>query len=151
MAPYDQAVHNRDGATVKPEGHVDHDTAERIIESYVGGWRDGDRARILGTLDEGCVVIESYGPVYRGVARVGQWIEAWFGEGNTVDGWEVTSLFVGGSRAAFEWRFECTYHGERAAFEGASVVEFSGGKKIARLREYRTTGDPYEWEGEWRS
>jgi SnoaL-like protein len=129
---------------------VDHNTAVRLIESYVGGWRDGDRARILGTLEEGCVIVESYGPVYRGVERVGQWIDTWFGEGNTVDGWEVTSFFVGGSRAAFEWRFECTYHGERAAFEGASVVEFSGGK-IARLREYCTTGDLYEWEGEWRS
>jgi ketosteroid isomerase-like protein len=129
---------------------VDPETAKRLVDSYVGGWRDGDRERILRTLDEDCVVVESYGPVHRGKARVGQWIEAWFGEGNTVDAWEVTSLFVAGSRAAFEWRFGCTYHGERAAFEGASVVEFSDGR-IVRLREYCTTEELYEWEGEWRS
>jgi ketosteroid isomerase-like protein len=129
---------------------VDSKTAERLVDSYVGGWRDCNRERILRTLDEDCVVVESYGPVYRGKARVGQWIEAWFGEGNTVDAWEVTSLFVSGSRAAFEWRFECTYHGERAAFEGVSVVEFSEGRMV-RLREYCTTEELYEWEGKWRS
>ena len=55
---------------------MDRETADRIVDSYVGGWRDGDRERILRTLDEGCVVVESYGPVYRGKARVGQWIDA---------------------------------------------------------------------------
>lgn len=129
---------------------MEREAARGLIDSYVGGWRDGDRERILRTLDDGCVVVESYGPVYRGKARVGQWIDAWFGEGNTVDAWGVTSLLVGDSGAAFEWRFACTYHGERAAFEGASVVEFSGGR-IARLREYCTTEDLYEWEGRWRS
>lgn len=129
---------------------MDRSIAERLIDSYVGGWRDGDRDRILQTLDEACVIVESYGPVYKGARRVEQWIEAWFGEGNTVDAWEVTSLFVGDSHAAFEWSFECTYHGERAAFDGASVVEFSG-EKIVRLREYCTTEDLYEWKGEWRS
>ncbi len=45
---------------------MDRESADRIVDSYVGGWRDGDRERILRTLDEECVVVECYGPVYRG-------------------------------------------------------------------------------------
>jgi hypothetical protein len=48
---------------------------------YIDGWPEGDKTRILDALDERCVVIESYGPIYRGGPRVEQWVDAWFGEG----------------------------------------------------------------------
>ena len=56
---------------------------EQLLRTYVEGWKECDRAKILGTLDPDCVVVESLGAVYRGSARVGEWIDAWFGEGNT--------------------------------------------------------------------
>jgi hypothetical protein len=121
-----------------------------LIRAYIDGWRERDRAKILGTLDPNCVVIECNGPVYQGSGRVGEWIDAWFGEGNTVDHWEITSLFVGNDGAAVEWRFACTWHGAPSAFEGASIVRFKD-SRIVYLREYATTKPLYNWDGTWRS
>lgn len=123
--------------------------AARLIAAYVGGWRERDRARVLGALDPDCVIFESYGPVYRGTARIAQWFDAWFGEGNTVDRWDITSLLVGVGGVAAEWRFACTWRGQPAAFEGVSIARLKG-DKIAYLREYATTAPLYDWEGAWR-
>ena len=127
---------------------MDRDVASRLVLDYIDGWRECDRAKILGTLDPDCVVIECYGPVYRGTGRVGEWIDAWFGEGNTVDSWEITSLLAGGTGVAIEWRFACTWHGAASAFEGASVARLRG-YRIIYLREYATTVQLYDGEGTW--
>ncbi len=129
---------------------MNKDTAMRLIRSYIEGWRERDRAKILDTLDPDCMIVECYGPVYRGAARVGAWIDAWFGEGNSVDRWDITSLLAGDDGAAVEWRFACTWHGTFSTFDGASIVRFKG-ERIAYLREYQTTETLYDWAGEWRS
>ncbi|MFL0587493.1 hypothetical protein ACH0BU_12710 [Sphingomonas olei] len=37
-----------------------------LIERYIAGWRTHDKEAILATLAPDCVVIESFGPTYRG-------------------------------------------------------------------------------------
>jgi ketosteroid isomerase-like protein len=127
---------------------MDREGAMQLIYAYFEGWREHDQAKILDTLDPDCVIVECYGPVYRGTARVAQWLNAWFGEGNRVDRWDITSLLVGNGGVAVEWRFACTWHGTRAEFEGASIARFKG-DKIVYLREYQTTAPLYDWEGVW--
>jgi len=127
----------------------DRGIAARLIYTYVAGWREHDPAKVLGTLAPNCVIVESYGPMYRGVARVARWLDAWFGEGNTVDRWEITSLLASASGVTIEWRFACSWRGEQAAFEGASIARFRG-NKIVYLREYATTAPLYDWDGLWR-
>ena len=105
--------------------------------------------KVLGTIDPDCVVVESHGAVYRSSARVGEWIDAWFGEGNTIEAWDITALLVTADTAAMEWRFTCTWHGRPASFEGASLARFSAAG-IAYLREYQTVGELYDWDGAWR-
>ena len=61
------------------------------LEAYIDGWRRHDIAAVLDTLTDDCVVIECYGPVYRGKARVEQWMNAWYGAGGTVDAWDITA------------------------------------------------------------
>jgi hypothetical protein len=125
---------------------MDCDTAKRLILSYVEGWKEGDREKILGSLDPECVIIESYGPTYRGATKVGRWIDSWFGPGNEVNRWDVTSLYVTGEACFFEWVFECTFARNRDGFEGASIAQFRN-EKIVFLREYAMTAKRYEWEG----
>jgi hypothetical protein len=108
-----------------------------------------DTVKILGTLDPECVVVESHGPVYRGKDRVAKWIDAWFGEGNSIESWDITGLLVTAEAAAIEWRFTCTWHGRPASFEGVSVARFSPAG-IAYLREYQTVAELYDWHGAWR-
>ncbi|MBV9256816.1 MAG: nuclear transport factor 2 family protein [Ktedonobacteraceae bacterium] len=125
---------------------MDETIARLVVQTYVDGWREGDRAKILSSLDEECVIIESYGPTYHGVEKVGCWIDTWFGGGNTVDGWEITSFYIAGETCFFEWVFACTYEGGYGSFEGASIAQLRKGK-IVLLREYQTTKPLYEWEG----
>jgi len=110
------------------------------------GARSGEDPRNARPRLRGCRV---HGAVYRGSARVGEWIDAWFGEGNTIEVWDITALLVTADTAAMEWRFTCTWHGRPASFEGASVARFSA-TGIAYLREYQTVAELYDWEGTWR-
>ncbi len=125
---------------------MDESIARQVVQTYVDGWIEGERTKILGCLAENSVVIESYGPTYHGIVKVGRWIDAWFGGGNRVNSWDITTFYVVGDTCFFEWIFACTYAGNDASFEGASVARLRNGK-IVLLREYQTTHSLYEWEG----
>jgi SnoaL-like domain len=125
---------------------MDSTSPNQLILRYVEGWIAGNREQVLSTLDPACLIIESYGPTYRGKEMVGRWIDSWFAPGNRVNRWEVTSFYTGDEACFFEWIFECTYEGSRSSFEGASLARLSQGK-ITFLREYAMTASRYEWEG----
>ncbi len=56
-----------------------------LVETYVAGWRDGDRERILSALTDDCVVVESHGPVYRRNDVVARWIDRWNAERSRIE------------------------------------------------------------------
>jgi ketosteroid isomerase-like protein len=118
------------------------------LRAYIDAWRRHDIPGVLDTLTDDCVVIESYGPVYRGRHRVEEWMNAWFAAGGTVDGWEITSEATAGPVLIAEWHFECTWKGEPGAFDGATVARLENGR-ISYLREYATTAPLYDWTGTW--
>jgi hypothetical protein len=120
--------------------------AHQLILTYVQGWLAADRERILSTLDPDCVIIESYGPTYRGRDMITRWIASWFAPGNIVTRWDITSFFATDEACFFEWTFECRYAGDLDGFEGASLARVNQGK-ILHLREYAMTTPRYEWEG----
>jgi ketosteroid isomerase-like protein len=120
------------------------------LEAYIDGWRRHDVPAVLATLAEDCVVIESYGPVYRGRARVGQWMETWLSSGGAVLDWEITSREVAGALLVAEWTFTCTWDGDTSTFDGATIARHDAGA-ITYLREYATTAALYEWTGTWRA
>ena len=128
---------------------VNAEAADRLIRQYVEGWREGDAAKILDTVTEDCVIIESHGPTYRGKDQVVRWVDTWFGAGGDVLAWEIRSLEATLEAAYFEWSFACKWLEEKYEFEGASVVRFRD-EKIAAIREYATTAPLYDWEGVWR-
>ena len=136
-------------ATARYRVLVNAEAAEKLIRSYVEGWREGDADKILGAVAPDCVVIESHGPTYRGKERIAQWVDTWFAAGGEVLRWEIRSLEVLGEAGFFEWSFACTWQGERYEFEGASVIRFEE-DGIAYLREYASTAPLYDWDGTWR-
>lgn len=119
------------------------------LTHYINAWRRHDVVGVLETLTDDCVIIECYGPVYRGKQRVEQWIRAWLGAGGSVDNWQITSQAATSDALIAEWLFSCTWHGKAATFEGASIARLNG-EKIAYLREYATTAPLYDWMGTWR-
>ncbi len=120
-----------------------------LLEAYIDGWRRHDIPAVLGTVTDDCVVIEAYGPTYRGKARVEQWMREWFAAGGSVDRWELTSQAAAGDTLVAEWHFECTWLGKAGAFDGATVARVTEGR-ISYLREYATSAELYEWTGSWR-
>ena len=115
-------------------GDTMHNTdAHRLIHTYVQGWITADREHSLSTLDPDCVIIESYGPTYRGKDMIARWIDSWFAPGNIVNRWEVTSLYTVDESCFLEWIFECTYEGSRSSFEGASLAQARDSGKETRL------------------
>ena len=121
-------------------------TAHQLILAYVQGWIAADREQILGTLNPDCVIIESYGPTYRGRDMIARWIDSWFAPGNIVTRWDITSFFATGETCFFEWNFECRHAGNLGGFEGASLAQVRQGKIIS-LREYAMTAPRHEWKG----
>lgn len=119
------------------------------LHAYVDAWRRHDVPAVLATLTDDCVVIESYGPVYRGRPRVEQWMLAWLRAGGSVDSWTITSDTAAGDTLAAEWIFACTWKGAATTFEGATIARLEE-NKIAYLREYATTAPLYDWSGTWR-
>jgi hypothetical protein len=122
---------------------MDEAIARLVVQTYVDGWCEGDHEKILSSLDKECVVIESYGPTYHGIAKVDRWINGWLGAGNTVDSWDITSFYSAGETYFFEWVFACTYARTCRRFDGASIARLKDGK-IVHLREYQTTQPLYE-------
>jgi hypothetical protein len=127
-------------------GNMNDASSNQVIATYIEGWKSGDREKILSILDPACVIIESYGPIYRGKEMISRWIGSWLVPGNMVNRWDVTSLFVKDEVCFFEWSFECTYAGNHSSFEGASIAQLSQ-EKIVFLREYAMTAPRYEWQG----
>jgi hypothetical protein len=123
---------------------MDQSEARDLIETYVEGWKCKDMPAILGTLASKCVIVESHGPTYRGIPAAARWVEDWFKEGNTIEKWSITSFYFTNEAAFFEWHFACTAGNQHYEFDGASIARFVSGK-IASLREYRMTENPYDW------
>lgn len=119
------------------------------LHAYIDAWRRHDIDGVLATLTDDCVVIESYGPVYRGRRRVEHWMHTWFEAGGRVDAWDIRAHAAAGEVQMAEWSFECTWAGQAGRFEGSSIARLQG-DRIAYLREYATTASLYDWTGTWR-
>ncbi|WP_022899848.1 nuclear transport factor 2 family protein [Humibacter albus] len=115
---------------------------------YIDAWIANDPDRIAAAVHVQCTITECYGPVYLGRERVREWASTWFGSGGVVHRWIVTDHFRHGDREAAQWQFECTWDGNRSAFDGATVCRNDGGL-VLELREYQTTAPLYEWKGSW--
>jgi hypothetical protein len=125
---------------------VNEQQARTLVMAYVEGWKHNNPETVLETLTPDCLIIESHGPTYSGRDHVRQWITTWFQDGGRIQRWDITSFLWAGDMAAFEWTFECSGSWGTAAFDGATIIRFSG-DLIAYLREYRCTTAPYPWSG----
>ena len=119
------------------------------LSDYIEAWSSNDTEAIVSTVTPDAVVTESYGPVYHGRERIREWADKWFGRGDRVRSWVITNEFAVGDTIVAEWRFDYREMGEDRSFEGSTIATVREGK-IASLREYAMTAEPYTWEGEWR-
>lgn len=120
-----------------------------LLEHYIAGWREHDVDAILTTLTPDCVVIESFGPIYRGHDRVAQWVSTWLDEDGRVIDWTIRDVRSSAEGETAEWTFRYTWRGEEKSFDGATIARLRDGK-LSYLREYATTAPLYDWRGAFR-
>ncbi len=115
-----------------------------LIQRYIEGWKKGSAEEILDVLADDCLIIESHGPTYKGKESVKEWIANWFGKGNRIEKWEMTSFFNCGAIFVSEWAFAYKNEEMHEEFEGITIAKVKSGK-IVQLREYRATALPFLW------
>src|SRR3990167_7109975 len=101
---------------------------------------------ILSCLTENCMVIESHGPTYHGIADIERWFKFWLEAKSKVTKWDIASFFLcEKEQTAFvEWDFSCISNEIEYSLLGVSVIKFMKGK-ISFIHEYRMSRQPYIW------
>lgn len=120
-----------------------------LLRAYIDAWARHDVAGVLTTLAQDCVVVESYGPVYHGLARVEEWMTQWIAQGGSVTSWVINREFEASKALVAEWSFACVWDDRPASFDGATIALLDDNNLI-HVREYATTSPLYDWTGTWR-
>lgn len=118
-------------------------TTKELINQYTTGWKEGNVSKITDTLSDNCVIIESHGPIYKGVREIKAWINDWNKAGSKVNKWNITSFYEVSEIAVFEWNFSCTVEGKNHKLDGITLAKIKN-SKIEYLREYRMTKPLYK-------
>src|SRR5918992_1471590 len=95
----------------------------KIVSAYMQSLLDQDEAGFLRLLAPDVLIVESYGPAYRGHAQCQAWFRGWHGAPafGRVTRWELGRCYTDENRSAVfcEWDFECIYEGKVGGFLGA--------------------------------
>lgn len=121
------------------------DEAYKLVQLYVDGWKENNINKILEALALECRIIESHGPIYKGIYKVKKWVETWIQSGGKVHRWHITSFYFVDDVATFEWVFDCVVNKKTYHIEGVSIARFNK-NKISYIREYRMTKPSFEWD-----
>ena len=120
---------------------------EKTIALWFGMWLQKKNLGLERIFAEDAVYIESWGPEYRGAAKIKLWFEEWNTRG-TVLQWDIRQFFHKDNQTVVEWYFRNRMDdGTVEAFDGMSLVRWARDGKIAFLQEFgcnESRYDPYQ-------
>ena len=120
---------------------------EQMIRAWFEMWLQGCDAGVEELFDPNAVYIESWGPEYHGLEKIRHWFREWNTRG-VVLRWDIRQFFHKEDQTVVEWVFENRMGGGKAeAFEGMTLVRWTGEGKIRFLQEFgcnENRYDPYE-------
>ena len=123
------------------------ETREQRIRQWFDMWLTRTDTGILDLFAPDAVYIESWGPEYRGAAKIRHWFEEWNTRGSVIR-WDIRQFFHKGSQTVVEWYFKNKMDdGKIEAFDGMSLIEWTPDGRIALLKEFgcnENRYDPYE-------
>ncbi|MCB5951082.1 nuclear transport factor 2 family protein [Enterococcus sp. BWT-B8] len=107
---------------------------QEIVKHYFECWISRDFSKIEEYFNQDITYRECYGPVYKGIGEIYQWLEHML-EKQIVLEWSIYRILeVSEDILVVEWYFNAKEK-EEYAFDGVSVIEFSKGK-IQSICEY---------------
>jgi hypothetical protein len=115
-----------------------------LFRQYTEGWKEWNKAMILGCLDSNSVITEFNGQKFAGIEQIKRWLSDWENEGNKVTQWEIKSGYydLESRVGVFEWIFTCFVGSDKYHFKGSSIVKYQG-NLIKEMREYQMEADNY--------
>ncbi len=120
---------------------------EEKIHCWFSMWLKKDCTGIDDIFAADAVYTESWGPEYHGIEKIEYWFKEWNTRG-TVLKWDITGFFHKENQTVAEWYFENKMdNGKVEAFEGISLIYWTGDDKISLLKEFGCNinrYDPYE-------
>ena len=117
---------------------------EHIIRLWFDMWLRGTDLGIEEIFAPDAVYTESWGPEYRGAARIKHWFEEWNTRGRVLR-WEIRQDFHTDSQTVVEWYFQNAMDGGRPeAFEGMSLIRWTPEGKICALKEFGCNENRYD-------
>lgn len=84
---------------------MNKDEAFKLVQLYVDGWKENNLSKITKPLASNCEIIESHGPIYKGIDKVRKWVKVWIQSEGKVNRWDITSFRFIDETATFEWTF----------------------------------------------
>lgn len=112
-------------------------TKSEVVRQYFGSWISKDRRIVDMHFADAVTYIESYGPIYEGLAQVQQWFDDWNSKGSVLE-WRIDKMSALENSCFVEWFFRCDYEGSIGYFDGVSIIEFDGDNKIVLIKEYQS-------------
>lgn len=120
---------------------------EAIISLWFDMWLKNTDLGIENIFSKDAVYVESWGPEYHGSSKIKLWFDEWNTRGKVLQ-WDIKQFFHNGNQTVVEWYFKNKMNdGDAEAFEGMSLIKWTGDNKISFLKEYgcnENRYDPYE-------
>ena len=109
--------------------------------AYCRAWLECDKENFLSLLAPNIVVVECYGPEYRGMQECEDWFTDWHVRGGKVLAWDIKRAGAYDDGACLKWYFECLWEGQVTGFDGTTLFDFDAQGRIVRIEEYQSKTD----------
>lgn len=123
------------------------ETREQRIRQWFDMWLTRTDTGILDLFAPDAVYIESWGPEYRGAAKIRHWFEEWNTRGSVIR-WDIRQFFHREDQTVVVWCFQDAMRdGTSEAFDGVSLVRWTPSGQIGFLQEFGCNAhryDPYQ-------
>ena len=117
---------------------------EETIRLWFRMWLEKEDLGIERIFDPRAVYVESWGPEYRGRAKIQLWFEEWNTRGRVLR-WDIEQFFHTDSQTVVEWYFKNTMNsGTVEAFEGMSLIRWDQEGRICALKEFGCNENHYD-------
>ena len=117
---------------------------EAAVRRWFEMWLKGSCEGLEELFCEDAVYIESWGPEYRGLARIAHWFLEW----NTRDRvmrWDIRQFFHKEDQTVAEWYFRCEMSdGTVQSFDGLSLIRWDAEGRISFLQEFGCNEHRYD-------
>lgn len=124
------------------------DSREKTIRLWFDMWLQGTDLGILDIFSADALYIESWGPEYRGAARIKHWFDEWNTRGVVLQ-WDIRQFFHQGNQTVVEWYFKNRMNdGVAEEFDGISLLEWTKDGKICFLKEFGCNINRYDPYGD---